>query len=267
MLEKNFEDNLLVEEKYKSLGNSPFESHKFDCSFETFVKQKTHFFPDSLKTDPSLGDNIYFSKSLLFNDYKGSTIFIAGGGPSTNNIDFNKIQGPNSEIDFIWSCNHFYLHPDLKNTKVDMAMIMGEPDIKSKDFLDYRNKFNPKIGFEFHNRWNDHDFDDYENYFLMHTNYYGRLGACVRMMIFACAIGAKKILFTGLDGPSYIKKGEHAFEKGKSNLPLGFDDRLYIYHYEVFWNHIHNSYPHVSFVNLGYGLEYHSFPFIKNFFK
>ena len=134
---------------------------------------------------------------------------------------------------------------------------MGETNIESKDFLNYRNKFEPMIGFEIYHKWENFKFDDYNNYFLMHTDFYSKLGSCVRMIIFACFLGVKKISFVGLDGPSYIIKGQHAFEKGKTSLPSRYSPPLYEWHYKLFWQYIKIRFAEVEFDNLGYGQEYH----------
>jgi hypothetical protein len=234
------------------LRASPFESHRRKSSFVTFVKSEAGHFPNHIVDDVALGEHIVFSKRSDFNKYKDSKVLVIGGGPSTNELDFGS-----TGADFLWSCNHFYLNPVLKNTKVDMAMIMGEPDIKSKEFLEYRNKFEPMIGFEIHNRWKGYPFDDYKKYFLMHTDFYSKLGAGVRMIIFACALGVKEVYFVGLDGTSYIKKGEHAFEKGKTTLPSFYNEESYKYQYKLFWTYVSSCFPDVSFINLGYGQENH----------
>ena len=44
--------------------------------------------------------------------------------------------------------------------KIDLAMLMGEPDLNSEEFISYRNKFQPYLGFEVHDRWFGYDFDD-----------------------------------------------------------------------------------------------------------
>ena len=269
MIEKNFH-NYSKELLYHKdcieeglLRNSPFESHrskKREPSFVSFARSGAAKFPNFIIEDLALGDYIIFSKHSKFKKYKDSRVLIAGGGPSTNKLDFSS-----SERDFLWSCNHFYLHKYLKNTKVDMAMIMGEPDIKSEEFINYRDKFKPMIGFEIHENWipssvnkfKGYQFDDYENYFLMHTDFYSKLGAGVRMIIFACALGVKEVSFVGLDGPSFIKKGDHAFQKGKTTLPVGYNPEIYAFHYRLFWKYINSCFPSVSFLNLGYGQEYH----------
>ena len=63
------------------------------------------------------------------------------------------------------------------------------------------------------------EFDDYKKYFCMHTYDYTILGACVRMIEFACFLGVSHLDFTGLDGVEAILEGKHAFQPGKTELP------------------------------------------------
>tara|TARA_Y100000310_G_C20649606_1_gene798616 strand:+ start:1027 stop:1941 length:915 start_codon:yes stop_codon:yes gene_type:complete len=244
------------------LKSSPFFSHistsfKVDGignseNFSSWAKRQASSFPKNISTDMRFNEEIIYTKSSKFEKYRGKSLLIIGGGPSTSELDFSKV-----ESDFMWSVNHFYLNPVLNKLKIDMAMIMGETDIKSKEFLDYRERFNPAIGFEIHDRWKDYEFDDYENYFLMHTDFYSKLGACVRMMIFACLLGVKRVSFVGLDGPKYIERGEHAFEKGKTTLPSLYSPEVYKWQYKIFWEYIKEGFKEVEFVNLGYGEEFH----------
>lgn len=224
--------------------------------FNTWADTGARVFPENILEDKVINEKIIFSKASKFEKYKNKHLLIVGGGPSTCELDFSKV-----DSDFIWSTNHFYLNPVVNKLKIDMAMLMGEPDITSKEFLDYRDKFEPMIGFEIHDKWKGFKFDDYNNYFLMHTDFYSKLGACVRMIIFASFLGVKKISFVGLDGPKYIIKGQHAFEKGKTNLPSEYSPAIYKWHYKLFWDYIRENFRNkekmVEFENLGYGQEYH----------
>ena len=236
-----------------------------DCKF-LFPK-----FSDKLRCN----SRIIYQDRPEFSDYAGKKLLLIGGGGSTNDMDWDKLE----DYDYIWSVNHFFLHPILKNKKVDLVMLMAEPDINSKEWLDYRNKFKPIVGFEINEKWVGHKFDDYENYFCMHTYVYSMLGACVRMIEFACELGVSSIDFTGLDGIQSILKGKHAFEPGKTTLPsmlsklaqydmhnLKNDDlsitydnsvKLFRASYRSFWGRITEDFPDVLFKNLGGGEEYH----------
>ena len=200
-----------------------------------------------------------------FNKYRGSTVFIIGGGPSTQQTDLKSI-----ERDYTWSCNHFYLNEKIKKTKIDLAMIVSEPDTKSTEFLNYRKTFKPYIGFEFHDRWYskepENNWDDYDKYFIMHTRFYGRIGIGARMIIFASLLGCEKIIFTGFDGPEAILKGEHAFEPGKTTLPAiakGLTkQQIHNYwknQYDQLWKYLNHISPETKFKNIGGGKAYHGF--------
>ena len=183
---------------------------------------------------------------------------LVGGGPSANgDWDAHK-------YDYLWSINHFFKNEKLKDKKVDLAMIMGEPDIKADDFIKYRDKNETFIGFEIHDRWPSYEFDDYTKYFCMHTRFYGRLGAGARMKIFAAHLGFQKVMFTGFDGPEAIFNGDHAFEPGKTTLPgvfqnLRVENVSYFWkqQYDYLWDYIHNLYPNTKFRNIGGGKKYH----------
>ena len=204
-------------------------------------------------------DQIVYSNLDYFSAYKDSTVFIIGGGPSTNTTDLDSVGR-----DYVWSCNHFYLNPKLQNTKVDLAMVFGEPNIGSNEFKAYRDKYNPYIGFEIHDRWFDYKFDNYDKYFAMHTKFYGRIGGGARMVIFASALGCKEVIFTGFDGPEPIYDGDHAFEPGKTTLPSMFDNvqREKVYSFwknqsDYLWDYLANLYPNTKYTNIGGGSKYH----------
>ena len=212
----------------------------FRSSFKKFCK--------SVKAN----NEIVYSDLDHFNKYKNKIVLIIGGGPSTNRLDYDTI-----ERDFTWSCNHFYLNPKLSSIKIDVAMFMGEPDLKSKEFIEYRERFQPYSGFEVHDRWFEYEFDDYEKYFAMHTRFYSRLGACARMILFASFLGCKTVKFVGLDGYDPIYKGDHAHEPGKKLLPAVFSEEFYDSEYKYFWEYTKEHFPDTEFINLGDGQKFH----------
>lgn len=229
-----------------------FQHHRATERFPDWVVRDCRLsfkkFTDSVVTN----NEIVYSNLKHFLDYKDKTVLIIGGGPSSNELDYNSI-----DRDFTWSCNHFYLNDKLNTMKIDLAMLMGEPDIASKQFIDYRNNYNPYLGFEVHDRWFNHDFDDYDKYFCMHTRFYSKLGIGARMIIFAAALGCKEIKFCGLDGYKPILKGDHAFQPGKTTLPSNFSIEKYHQQYDYFWSYIKKTYPQTTYKNLGYGKEFH----------
>tara|TARA_Y100000034_G_C6833601_1_gene376519 strand:- start:335 stop:1093 length:759 start_codon:yes stop_codon:yes gene_type:complete len=220
-----------------------------DCrlSFKKFVK--------SVVTN----SKVVYSDLNHFNEYKDKTVLVIGAGPSTNNVNFNEI-----ERDFTWSCNHFYLNSKLREMKIDLAMLMSEPDLESKEFLEYRKKYEPYLGFEIHDRWFEYEFDDYDKYFVMHPKFYGRIGIGARMLIFAAALECKKVKFVGFDGPEYQIKGDHAFEPGKTTLPSVCNGKtheqiisIHKIQYDLLWGYIKDNFPNSELVNIGFESIYH----------
>jgi len=228
---------------------------------DTFQEWSTK---DCISLFPNFSNNLITTPEITyqykphFDRYKDNTLMIVGGGPSSNN------NWEDSNYDFLWSMNHFFLNKKLQDKKVDLAMIMGEPDVNSKFFLDYVEKYKPYLGFEIHDKWFNYTFNDYPNYFCMHTRFYGRVGAGARMLIFAAHLGFKNVLFTGFDGPEPIFNGNHAFEPGKKTLPSCFTGYNIDYVREQWklqsdylWDYIHDLYPNTNFANIGGGDYYH----------
>ena len=224
-------------------------------------------FVDKLKCD----SRIIYQEHPTFKEYTNKKVLLIGGGESTNNfyeLGWDKLD----TYDYVWSVNHFFLHPVLKNKKIDLVMMMAEPDITRSEWLNYRNKFKPVVGFEINEKWINYKFDDYKDYFCMHTSDYTILGACVRMIEFACVLGISQLDFIGIDGVESILKGQHAFQPGKTELPGLLKTRaaytrasvlkensvnLFKDLYTVFWERITKDFPEVKFKNLGGGEQYH----------
>jgi hypothetical protein len=235
-----------------------FEHHRARNTFQEWSTADCKTFFPSFSNNLVVTPDITYQNKEGFSDYKGKTLMLVGGGPSANN-DWDS-----REYDYLWSINHFFKNEKLKNMQVHLAMIMGEPDITSEDFLSYRDLHQTYVGFEIHDRWLQHSFDNYSNYFCMHTRFYGRLGAGARMKIFAAQLGFDKVLFTGFDGPEAIFDGDHAFEPGKTTLPgvfqnLRVDNVSYFWknQYDYLWEYLHTLYPNTKFVNIGGGEKYH----------
>ena len=235
-----------------------FEHHRARGTFQEWSTADCRTFFPSFSDKLVVTPEITYQNKEEFSDYKGKTLMLVGGGPSANN-DWDS-----REYDYLWSINHFFKNEKLKNMHVHLAMIMGEPDITSEDFLSYRDLYQTYVGFEIHDKWLQYSFDSYNNYFCMHTRFYGRLGAGARMKIFAAQLGFDKVLFTGFDGPEAIFDGDHAFEPGKTTLP-GVFQNLHVNNvsyfwkeqYDYLWKYIHTLYPNTKFINIGGGEKYH----------
>ena len=221
-------------------------------AFPNWVIRDVKVMFNGFSSSAIVNNSIAYSDLEQFKKYENKNVLILGGGPSTLKLDLEK-----QDYDYLWSCNHFFYNPKLQDTKVDLAMLMSEVDPNNEKLISYRNEHKPLLGFEVHKKWLNHDFDPYENYFFMHTNFYGRLGIGVRMILFAAALKAKNVMFCGLDGYTPIYKGDHAFEPGKKRLPSTFTEKSYVQQYHYFWQYCQRLYPDVKFVNLGAGHNLH----------
>lgn len=230
-----------------------------DKNFDVTARMRA----DNIFKDYDFYKEVFCNNEIIFSNfkqmvkkYRNKNILIIGGGPSTNDLIDSGYQKTFSEYDYLWSCNHFFLNPILKNIKIDLAMMMLEPDLKSEEFIRYCDKFNPTIGFELHNKWKNEKFI-YNNLFMMQTRFYGIIGACQRMIIFACFLGAKKVGFVGLDGLSSMKKGDHSFEASKSRLPSISREDVFQYQFDEFWRYVNSNYKKTQIVNHGRQNNYH----------
>ena len=236
-----------------------FNHHRATIPFPSWVIRDFRYCFKSFCKSVIQNKEIVYSNLDSFKEYKDSTVFILGGGPSTNAMDLDSV-----DRDYTWSCNHFYLNEKIKNMKIDLAMIFGEPDIQSSEFKSYLDKYHPHVGFECHDRWVNYNFDDYDKYFCMHTRFYSKLGGGARMVLFASFLGAKHVYFTGFDGPEAMFEGNHAFQPGKTTLPSSYSNMdhnkvvdKWKKQSDYFWNYTTSLFPNVKYTNLGGGDYYH----------
>ena len=99
-------------------------------SFQSWIKpQLNNVFPfcNNLKVNTEIA----YTDIEELKKYKDSKILIVGGGPSTNEVNWQ-----NLDYDYIWSLNHFYLNEKLNDKKVDLACIGGAVDLQNEIFID-----------------------------------------------------------------------------------------------------------------------------------
>ena len=226
-------------------------------------------FSSNLKTN----NFISYEHNKDFDKFKNKKILIVGGGPSTNDLDFNKI-----EADHIFTSNSFFLNNKLKNKKVDIAMVGAEVNTSSDEFINYVETYNPWLGFEIHNKWSstaNHEYINkslYKNYwkmFCMQTRYYGCVGVSHRLLILAMHLKAKEIYYIGVDGPRGMIKGKHSFEENKVNLPklpsylnVANAEEIFTNAYKDFYTHMNRNIKYQGkLINLG---EKHPYNIIPN---
>ena len=229
-----------------------FAHHRATVPFPQWVVRDASLLFKGFCPNAVVNEHIAYSDRDEFKQYLGTTVLIMGGGPSTLSLDLQQ-----EEYDYLWTCNHFFRNPKLQNTKVDLAMLMAEVDPSDEELIQYRETFQPLLGFEVHDKWFNYEFDDYDKYFFMHSNFYGRLGIGVRMILFASAIGASTVKFCGFDGFKPIYEGNHAFQPGKTTLPSNFSEQQYLQQYDYFWQYAQHFNPNTKYINLGGGSDLH----------
>lgn len=189
---------------------------------------------------------------------EGKTIMIVGAGPSATEVNWQDI-----ETDLLWSCNHFFLNPVLKDREVNLFTIGNEVDIKNPELVKYLAKFPRSIGcFETTNRSIDQIKDFVfrwpEQSTWMHTRYRSQIGAIPRLLVLAALEKAKKVYFVGMDGLP-TPKTKHAFQPGKKPLGSptfsGAEDK-FRRQFVILWDYIlHYLKSETKFVNLGEDTE------------
>ena len=207
-------------------------------------------------------DEIVFQYASGLNKYKGKKILIVGGGPTTN-----QCQWQNLDFDYVWSCNYFYQHPILKKIGTNLAFIGQEVDLRDGEFLNHCINNNTHVVFEPSGRITTTggglninkivDIPD-SHHMCCFTRYYGWIGANWRQMILALFLGVKEIYFVGMDGYSFKtnpKNIPHSFQPGKE--PKGGPmkpgaEEAFKQHLIIFWNYVLNELkPETKFYNLG----------------
>ena len=201
-------------------------------------------------------DDFLFEDLLEFKKFINSKILVVGGGPTTNEIDWDI-----NDYDYVFSCNHFYKSKKLKDKKVDLFFVGNEVDTNEEAFLNYCRKYNPIIGIEDLQYRQTHVKNLVSNFpkntFFCSCRYQSKLtGITSKLILLALTLKAKHVDFVGLDGvPAdfyYLNKIPHGFE-GKKLFR-----KNKISHYEqvkeqylFFDKYIKESFPNTTINNLG----------------
>ncbi len=222
-----------------------------------------------------INNEIVYSNHPSLKKFKNSKILIIGGGGSVNNfIDFNTIE---SEYDFIWSLNSFFNHPKIKNIQIDLCSF-GPDNIPAIDGqLEYLDQFNPLVFIEYHYKWYggsdrtkiikylNEEFYNLNYLIFGQVKFYSMVGAGIRLLVLACALGASELSFIGFDGYQAIVDGDHAFEPGKAKLPsrcklygnAAGAMKQWAYEYELFWHYIKEKFPETHIISIDKANPYH----------
>ena len=195
--------------------------------------------------------------------YSNSSIMLVGAGPSTVDSAWENLDN----IDYVWSCNSYFLNQKMKDIKVDLAFIGPEVDITNQEFLDKAKRDKTFCVFEggvtpyrphkeieeLHSK-----LDGRVGY--IHLRFLSKLGAGVRLIPTALFLGAKDIYFVGIDGHPINQI--HAFEgknKAHHGAPLvGNSYNIYRRQFTLMWDYFLklNEEYQASFYNLGEKFEH-----------
>lgn len=196
-----------------------------------------------------------------FDKFKNSKILVVGGGPSSNEVDWDV-----GDYDYIFSCNHFYKSEKLKYKKVDLFFVGNEVNTNDQDFLDYCKKNKSLIGIEDLEHRPSHVkniVDKFRsNCFLCSCRYQSKFtGIAAKVVLLALNFDADQVDFVGLDGVApgfnYLNPMPHSFEVKKlfrKNKQSNY--KQVREHYIYFDNYIKKNFPHVTINNLGKESKY-----------
>jgi hypothetical protein len=149
--------------------------------------------------------------------YQNKKIIIVGGGPSTNDINWE-----NLEYDYIFSCNQFYLCDKLKNRHVEMASLINrifDEPLHNELIKHLANNTYPCI--EPYHSHKVYDWPLFQKFYFEYQNqciffdtiFQNKSGAAPRMALLAAALKPKEIYLIGIDGSgSNGVNTRHSFE-------------------------------------------------------
>ena len=261
------------------LNSSKAES-AFTMSGEKFVGSANKVFKDSPGRILQFYKNVMpihkvgLNKEIVYKQldslskFRNSKILIIGGGPSTNDVEWNA-----EDYDYVWSCNHFFMSDRLKEIDISFATISNEVDVSvnNSDLHGYLTKNKNTICcFEevntakiplphlkkFVSLYEDRTMFSF-------TRYSGKIGSIPRLILMAMFFGVKEIHVIGMDGfKPESKRGDyayHAFENKKLFDVEELNYRNYMRHYVMLWDYVLNTLnkqKNVKFQNLGQGHLY-----------
>ena len=77
---------------------------------------------------------LQFTPTLPFeeNRYVGKKIMVVAGGPTTNKVNWEKL-----DYDYIWSCNNFYKNKNLKTKEIDLVVLGHTVNLNDYDLRKY----------------------------------------------------------------------------------------------------------------------------------
>lgn len=209
----------------------------------------------------------FIDREFPFREYKGKSVLIIGGGPSTIDVKWQNVK-----TDYIWSCNDFYLNKRLLETKLDLVAMGNLQDYTNSSLLEYLDKGETKILIEdnhirtttlqnnksFYNRYKSRVHRGHVD-----KEYTGIVGPPSRLITLACNLGMSDIYYVGIDGFDKSLKNIHAFTNEDGLRGEASHDS-----YDKYYNHITEFFKRVyrdfgsrtNFHNLGEVTNAHNIP-------
>ena len=219
-----------------------------------------------------------------FNKYVGKKILIIGGGTSTLDVRWEKL-----DVDYIWTCNEFYLEPRVLNANIDLYLLSYTTDITNKDLINKLKNSDTQVFYEgIHYRGKEHtkpfkNFNEEINIPIYSMEFYqvskhespaAFSGAMFRMICTALHFNPKQVYFTGFDGFNEKFTNIHAFTKHRglkaTDTRRAFDGRRDSYKsvFEAAYKQFLRFPNYNVLQNLGEGYEYNiGTPISQQYFK
>lgn len=199
-------------------------------------------------------DEYAISRNADLSKYKDKRILVVGGGPTTNDCEWDA-----NNYDYVFSCNHFYLHPKLQN--VDLAVLCPEIDVFEDRFVNYINS--SKTIFCYENVDANPQYVKYllniNRAFLLSLRKNLKTGTASRLLVLATILEPSTIDVVGVDGlPKDVKNPagydvKHSFEPGKV-MHSRYSYEFYYNEYKNLWDYLINDIGrNIRFKNLGHG--------------
>lgn len=208
------------------------------------------------------------SENFNCSKYEGKSILILGGGPSTNEVNWE-----NLEYDYVWSCTNFFMNDRILNQNLDLGTLGNLQNFKDQRLINFLET-NPQLKILIETDYlYPNTIPDNRDFFTQYEDriYYGKcdksyttfVGPPARLMLLACNLKAGKIYFAGIDGYDKNMKNPHSFTDVK-----GLNEEAAYNKYEMwykamttFTNRIWEDFNHrTEFFNLGEVSQCHNIP-------
>jgi len=159
-------------------------SHVLD-NYASFINKPANF---------AANEDIFYEKTKEVENIRDKTILILGAGPSTDLSNWQDI-----ECDQVWSCNHFYHHPEIKNTKLSLIYLNNEVTMANTSVKDYVEKYEPlcaldmsiSLKYQFLRSFKVNN----SKTFIFGQRMFLSSGAMPKLISLATLLGAKKNIF------------------------------------------------------------------------